>query len=236
MLTDSGEWIDKMEEAYGIDLDNFTNKALGKVIIFNKALNEMGAAEAANEAWKNSPERAEVIKNINSAGNNGYSGKTLMEAEAEYKEQYVKNLQIETDMASTAAEFEKLHKELAGGLSASLTGTDYSEEAAKLWEAYESALVKEFAENQVRVKLGVDASVDDYGKAMDAEYYSEMRKALNNEIKIYKSKANTTTEEGLQYTQKLREAQVKLNNLDDEEIQDKIDLLKLQGANLNAIT
>lgn len=228
MEMDSGDWVDKMAEYYGVDLDNFADKQMGKVKTFRAALADIGLLEEAEAAWKNSDE----AKAAYATGDY----KAISAARSAYLESYYKQGLIDYNFAEIDAEWEKLTGDLSKELNVSLTGTDYSEEAAKLWEAYESALVKEFAENQVRVKLGVDASVDDYGKAMDAEYYSEMRKALNNEIKIYKSKANTTTEEGLQYTQKLREAQVKLNNLDDEEIQDKIDLLKLQGANLNAIT
>lgn len=228
MEMDSGDWVDKMAEYYGVDLDNFADKQMGKVKTFRAALDDIGLLEEAEAAWKNSDE----AKAAYATGDY----KAISAARSAYLESYYKQGLIDYNFAEIDAEWEKRTGDLSKELNVSLTGTDYSEEAEKLWEAYESALVKEFAENQVRVKLGVDASVDDYGKAMDAEYYSEMRKALNNEIKIYKSKANTTTEEGLQYTQKLREAQVKLNNLDDEEIQDKIDLLKLQGANLNVIT
>ena len=228
MEMDSGDWVDKMAEYYGVDLDNFADKQMGKVKTFRAALADIGLLEEAEAAWKNSDE----AKAAYATGDY----KAISAARSAYLESYYKQGLIDYNFAEIDAEWEKRTGDLSKELNVSLTGTDYSEEAEKLWEAYESALVKEFAENQVRVKLGVDASVDDYGKAMDAEYYSEMRKALNNEIKIYKSKANTTTEEGLQYTQKLREAQVKLNNLDDEEIQDKIDLLKLQGANLNVIT
>ena len=228
MEMDSGDWVDKMAEYYGVDLDNFADKQMGKVETFRAALADIGLLEEAEAAWKNSDE----AKAAYATGDY----KAISAARSAYLESYYKQGLIDYNFAEIDVRWEQLTSDLSKELNVSLTGTDYSEEAEKLWEAYESALVKEFAENQVRVKLGVDASVDDYGKAMDAEYYSEMRKALNNEIKIYKSKANTTTEEGLQYTQKLREAQVKLNNLDDEEIQDKIDLLKLQGANLNVIT
>ena len=113
----------------------------------------------------------------------------------------------------------------------SLTGTDYSEEAEKLWEAYESALVKEFAEHRVAVKLGgLDVSYKEYSAAMYEEYYKKMYAVLDNQIKIYRSKANMTTEEGLQYTQKLREAEVKQMNLDDEIAETNLEIAKLKGA------
>lgn len=250
LLKGNKEVIDKMQKQYGIDAKNFaTFSALKEFIsngIFKGILSDADdwVTEMAKRYDKDAGNftRRMAIKNaakyLGEQDNVDYealweqSGKQT--SLKRFTEQYHNNLVREKAQEDYNTILEILEPLTANAVTA--IGDDTSKKAEELWEAYESALVKEFAENQVRLKIGVDASVDDYGKAMGAEYYSEMRKALNNEIKIYESKANTTTEEGLQYTQKLREAQVKLNNLDDEEIQDKIELLKLQGANLDVIT
>ena len=223
MEMDSGDWVDKMAEYYGVDLDNFADKQMGKVKTFRAALADIGLLEEAEAAWKNSDE----AKAAYATGDY----KAISAARSAYLESYYKQGLIDYNFAEIDLEFEKVTGDLSKELNVSLTGTDYSEEAEKLWEAYESALVKEFAEHRVAVKLGgLDVSYKEYSAAMYEEYYKKMYAVLDNQIKIYRSKANMTTEEGLQYTQKLREAEMKQKNLDDEIAETNLEIAKLKGA------
>ena len=223
MEMDSGEWVDKMAEYYGIDLENFADEQMGKIETFRAALADIGRLEEAEAAWKNSDEAKAAF------ATGDY--KAISAARSAYLESYYKQALIDYNFAEIDLEFEKVTGDLSKELNVSLTGTDYSEEAEKLWEAYESALVKEFAEHRVAVKLGgLDVSYKEYSAAMYEEYYKKMYAVLDNQIKIYRSKANMTTEEGLQYTQKLREAEMKQKNLDDEIAETNLEIAKLKGA------
>lgn len=71
------------------------------------------------------------------------------------------------------------------------------------------------------------------GVEHETEYFTKMRGVLEREKEYYASliESGTLTEkERLETEQKLIEAEVKLRNLDDEEIKDKIKILELQNA------
>lgn len=76
---------------------------------------------------------------------------------------------------------------------------------------------------------------------MSGAYYDKMRDVYTLQSKYYeaqlpKGKAITEyTKDQLAYYQKWQEVQVKINNLDDEQIEDKINILKLQDASLDTL-
>ena len=76
------------------------------------------------------------------------------------------------------------------------------------------------------------------GVEHETEYFTKMRGVLEREKEYYASliESGTLTEkERLETEQKLIEAEVKLRNLDDEEIKDKIKILELQNADKKVI-
>ena len=75
---------------------------------------------------------------------------------------------------------------------------------------------------------------------MSKEYYDKMHYAYEEQANYYHRKIPWQKEETemsaeeLGYLQKYQQAMINLNNLNDEQIEDKINILKLQDASLNA--
>ena len=76
---------------------------------------------------------------------------------------------------------------------------------------------------------------------MKPEYYDRMRSAYEMQADYYKQRIpwdkdiSQWSAEQMGYYQKYQQAMINLNNLDDEQVQDKINILKLQDASLDTL-
>lgn len=76
---------------------------------------------------------------------------------------------------------------------------------------------------------------------MNSTYYAGLKQVYQLESQYYASKlpagkkVTEYSQDQLGYLQKYQEAQIKLNNLDDEEWEDRINILELQGASLEKL-
>ena len=76
---------------------------------------------------------------------------------------------------------------------------------------------------------------------MSPEYYDRMRNAYQMQADYYKQRIpwnkdiSQWSAEQMGYYQKYQQAMINLNNLDDEQVEDKINILKLQDASLDTL-
>lgn len=120
---------------------------------------------------------------------------------------------------------------------------DANEELEKFLSALEGIYNKEYYLMQAFKSIGEDINATSQDMYMGANYYGlnngkdydKLASVYERQMKLYAPLANEDTEEGLGYLQKYQEAYVKLKNLDDERVQDKINILKLQDASLDTL-
>ena len=120
---------------------------------------------------------------------------------------------------------------------------DANEELEKFLSALEGIYNKEYYLMQAFKSIGEDINATSQDMYMGANYYGlnngkdydKLAKVYEQQMKLYAPLANEETEEGLGYLQKYQEAYVKLKNLDDERVQDKINILQLQDVSYDQL-
>ena len=109
-------------------------------------------------------------------------------------------------------------------------GNDALQDRLELLQKYRSLIDKEWEAMQV-----FDEDTFTYGRTA---YFDKMRTAMEEEVKLIKQildESDLTMEERLDYEADLIELQRDLNNLDDEEVEDRISLLETQEASVGAL-
>ena len=120
---------------------------------------------------------------------------------------------------------------------------DATETLEKFLSALEGIYNKEYYLMQAFKSIKENISATSQDMYMGANYYGlnnekeydKLAKVYERQMKLYAPLANEETEKGLGYLQKYQEAYVKLKNLDDERVEDKINILKLQDASLDTL-
>lgn len=120
---------------------------------------------------------------------------------------------------------------------------DANEELEKFLSALEGIYNKEYYLMQAFKTIGEDINATSQDMYMGANYYGlnngkdydKLAKVYEQQMKLYAPLANEETTEGLGYLQKYQEAYVKLKNLDDERVQDKINILQLQDVSYDQL-
>ena len=109
--------------------------------------------------------------------------------------------------------------------------------------ALEGIYNKEYYLMQVYKTIGEDINAASQDMFMSTNYYGlntgkdydKLASVYERQMKLYAPLANEETEEGLGYLQKYQEAYVKLKNLDDERVEDKINILQLQDVSYDQL-
>ena len=120
---------------------------------------------------------------------------------------------------------------------------DAKEELEKFLSALEGIYNKEYYLMQAFKTVGEEINATSQDMYMGANYYGlnngkdydKLAKVYERQMKLYAPLANEETEERLGYLQKYQEAYVKLKNLDDERVEDKINILQLQDVSYDQL-
>lgn len=120
---------------------------------------------------------------------------------------------------------------------------DATEALEKFLNALEGIYNKEYYLMQAfkSIKENISATSQDmymgtnYYGLNNGKDYDKLAKVYERQMKLYAPLANEETEEGLGYLQKYQEVYVKLKNLDDEQIEDKINILQLQDVSYDQL-
>ena len=120
---------------------------------------------------------------------------------------------------------------------------DAKEELEKFLSALEGIYNKEYYMMQAFKTIGEDIDATSQDMYMGANYYGlnngkdydKLAKVYEQQMQLYAPLANEETTEGLGYLQKYQEAYVKLKNLDDERVEDKINILQLQDVSYDQL-
>lgn len=120
---------------------------------------------------------------------------------------------------------------------------DATETLEKFLSALEGIYNKEYYLMQAFKSIKENISATSQDMYMGANYYGlnnekeydKLAKVYERQMKLYAPLANEETEKGLGYLQKYQEAYVKLKNLDDERVEDKINILQLQDVSYDQL-
>ena len=237
---DWSSWRDSMLVYYGDVLDGFSDTAT-KMAVMNSLIvqrlaprstdQQQGMILTAHTKWAQ-------------AGGLEGTGQTQEDFTSEYlygidKQQKKDNLIAE---AKEAAEAAQGIINLVGNYN--LDTTDKGTSGLKDKEDYLNAL-----EGIYQKEYYLRKSYKDFGNInagseaayMNSTYYAGLKQVYQLESQYYASKlpagkkVTEYSKDQLGYLQKYQEAQIKLNNLNDEEWEDRINILELQGASLEKL-
>ena len=221
------DWLTNNATKYGLDLEEFSTMMGQKMALVKAFAGMLGQSNADVERTINGYLQTHI-------------GATLQDAY-----DYLWQGKIHSDMTKMQEEMSKIFD----------PGTTLSFDSSKTKKGSGSSK-KNALEDQLSAMKGIyqkeyylRKSYKDFGNInagseasyMNQTYYAGLKNIYELESEYYASKipagkaiTEYTTEE-LGYLQKYQEAQISLNNLDDEEWEDRINILELQGASLEKL-
>ena len=221
------DWLTNNATKYGLDLEEFSTMMGQKMALVKAFAGMLGQSNADVERTINGYLQTHVGASLQDAYDYLWQGK------------------IHSDMTKMQEEMSKIFD----------PGTSLSFDSSKTKKGSGSSK-KNALEDQLSAMKGIyqkeyylRKSYKDFGNInagseasyMNQTYYAGLKNIYKLESEYYASKipagkaiTEYTTEE-LGYLQKYQEAQINLNNLDDEEWEDRINILELQGASLEKL-
>ncbi len=224
---DMVDWLTNNATKYGLDLQEFSTMMGQKMALVSAFAQMLGQSNQDVERTVNGYLQTHI-------------GATLQDAY-----DYIWQGKIHSDMTKMQEEMSKIFD----------PGASLSFDSSKTKKGSGSSK-KDALEDQLGAMKGIyqkeyylRKSYKDFGNInagseasyMNQTYYAGLKNIYELESEYYASKipagkaiTEYTTEE-LGYLQKYQEAQISLNNLDDEEWEDRINILELQGASLEKL-
>ena len=223
---DMVDWLTNNATKYGLDLEEFSTMMGQKMALVSAFAQMLGQSNQ------------DVERTIN-----GYlqthAGATLQDAY-----DYIWQGKIHSDMTKMQEEMAKIFDP---GVKTSFDSTKTKKGSGSKDNSFEDQLsaMKGIYQKEYYLRK----SYKDFGNVnagseasyMNKTYYAGLKNIYELESKYYASKIpagkaiTEYTSEELGYLQKYQEAQINLNNLDDEEWEDRINILELQGASLEKL-
>lgn len=227
---DMVDWLTNNATKYGLDLQEFSTIMGQKMALVSAFAQMLGQSNQDVERTVNGYLQTHV-------------GATLQDAY-----DYVWQGKIHSDMTKMQEEMSKIFDP---GVKTSFDSTKTKKGSGSKGNSKDNAF-----EDQLNAMKGIyqkeyylRKSYKDFGNInagseasyMNQTYYAGLKNIYELESKYYASKIpagkaiTEYTSEELGYLQKYQEAQINLNNLNDEEWEDRINILELQGASLEKL-
>ena len=246
LSSDWETWVSDMETYYQEDLAKFTNATQQKLAM-NKLIltQQLGMSKTQSSQWTQG--WTQVYEDMGGSDYYGVDIGTFLNQKAfeEAQSQATDSLNGTMDKwAQGLTEgLQKVANLIPGGsfkLDTLDDGTSNLKNAEDYLSALEGIYQKEYYLRKSYKDFG-NINAGSEAAYMNSTYYAGLKQVYQLESQYYASKlpkgkkVTEYSKDQLGYLQKYQEVQIKLNNLDDEEWEDRINILELQGASLEKL-
>lgn len=245
MTSNYEQWKNALASIYQEDLAQFTSAAMQKAAINNLIMNSLGMTDSDKRIFLN-----QTSAEWKNAGGKEGTGLTL----SDYRNQalFKKNQEIKTaafkdglqGYANAIGEAMQTVANLIprGDVNYDILddGTSQLGKEIERIEALIGMYQKEYYLRKSLIEQG-NLTAEGQDSFMSPEYYDRMRNAYQMQADYYKQRIpwnkdiSQWSAEQMGYYQKYQQAMINLNNLDDEQVEDKINILQLQDVSYDQL-
>ena len=245
MTSNYEQWKNALASIYQEDLAQFTSVAMQKAAMNNLIMNSLEMTDSDKRIFLN-----QTSAEWKNAGGKEGTGLTL----SDYRNQAL----FKKDQEAKTAAFKDGLQGYANAIGEAMqtvanliprgdvnydTLDDGTSQLGKEIERIEALIGMYQKEYYLRKSLIEQGNLTAEGQDsfMSPEYYDRMRNAYQMQADYYKQRIpwnkdiSQWSAEQMGYYQKYQQAMINLNNLDDEQVEDKINILKLQDASLDTL-
>ncbi len=245
MTSNYEQWKNALASIYQDDLAQFTSAAMQKAAMNNLIMNSLEMSDSDKRIFLN-----QTSAEWKAAGGKEGTGLTLSDYRNQAlfkKDQEVKTAAFKDGLQGYANAINEALQTVANliprGDVKYDTLDDGTSQLGKEIERIEALIGMYQKEYYLRKSLIEQGNLTAKGQDsfMSPEYYERMRSAYELQANYYKERIpwnkniSEWSAEQMGYYQKYQQAMINLNNLDDEQIEDKISILKLQDASLDTL-
>lgn len=245
MTSNYEQWKNALASIYQEDLAQFTSAAMQKAAINNLIMNSLGMTDSDKRIFLN-----QTSAEWKNAGGKEGTGLTL----SDYRNQalFKKNQEIKTaafkdGLQGYANAIREAMQTVAnliprGDVNYDILddGTSQLGKEIERIEALIGMYQKEYYLRKSLIEQG-NLTAEGQDSFMSPEYYDRMRNAYQMQADYYKQRIpwnkdiSQWSAEQMGYYQKYQQAMINLNNLDDEQVEDKINILQLQDVSYDQL-